>query len=493
MKGRSAQIVRLLLVSVALAALLLGAPAEASRRARSSRHSLRKHHVVRVRHSRRVPRARHAHRARRAHRTPRDPFTKQLVRPAPRAVAPVSKTASRRSNSAAPHGSASRKAPAARVSLMPSPEPSQAPATGRLPAAPSLADTWSQPQVRSVRFDAAYYYGVGKSARALAAELTQSWADKGINLVYYYAYNRVYGARYYTRYAGMPLEDYGQQDLLGHMLREAHARGVKVVAWLSGPQSKQMWESHPDWRQKRTDGSDYQPDRDSFPLCVRHPEVQQWWFGLIADLLDRYPELDGVDIAEAQVDLWGDNACHCARCQGETHDRQAWREYRAEGLTEFLLATTRLVRSRGRETHITTTFTARPDGALMSPDDIRDATGFDLRALLASPDRPDVIQAELIWQQWAALYRDQATFTARWTQEAVRRAKQLVAGRAKLIAHVELTDFGCGGLSGPSITRTVASAVAGAPYGVDIYDAHQLDRVEGATQYLQTAWLPPSG
>jgi len=488
-KGRFARMVRLL-VSVALAALVLGAPAEAARRARSSRHVVRKHRVVRVRHAHRATRARRTHRA---HRTPRDPFSKQLVRPAPRAVAPVSKAASRRRGFAAPHGSAPRKAPAGRVSLVPSPEPSRAPTAGRLPAAPPLAEAWSQPQVRSVRFDAAYYYGRGESARALAAELTQSWADKGINLVYYYAYNRVYGARYYTRYADMPLEDYGQQDLLGHLLREAHARGIRVVAWLTGPQSKQMWEAHPEWRQKRVDGSDYQPDRDSFPLCVRHPEVQQWWFGLLADLLDRYPELDGVDIAEAQVDLWGDNACHCERCQGETHDLQAWREYRAEGLTEFLLATVRLVRGRGRESHITTTFTARPDGTLMSPDDVRDATGFDLRALLASPDRPDVIQAELIWQQWAALYRDQATFTAPWTQEAVRRAKQLVAGRAKLIAHVELTDFGGGGLSGPSIARTVASAVAGAPYGVDIYDAHQLDQVEGVTQYLQTAWLPASG
>jgi len=216
------------------------------------------------------------------------------------------------------------------------------------------------------------------------------------------------------------------------------------------------------------------------------------WLGLIADLLARYPELDGVDVAEAQVDSWGDTACHCARCQSDRDDLRAWRARRAQGLTDFLLATSRLVHSRGKEVHLTTVFTAQPDGELMSPSDVRDATGFDLAALLSSPARPDVIQAELIWQQWAALYHDPKTFTPAWTQHAVREAKQLVSGRAHLVAHVELTDFGSGGLNGPGIARTVASAVAGGPHGVDIYDAHQLDQVDGVARYLQTAWLPPN-
>jgi hypothetical protein len=37
---------------------------------------------------------------------------------------------------------------------------------------------------RTVRFDAAYYYGRGRTARELAEELTRSWSDRGINLVY---------------------------------------------------------------------------------------------------------------------------------------------------------------------------------------------------------------------------------------------------------------------------------------------------------------------
>jgi len=418
--------------------------------------------------------------------------TKTAVWPAPFAVAPESKVASYRSDSAAPGASALRRAPASRRALVPGPEPTTSPDAVLTRLTPSLAQAWSQPEVRSVRFDAAYYYGTGKSARALAEELAQSWADKGVNVVYYYAYNRVYGARYYTRYADLPLEDYGRQDLLGHLLRAARPRGIRVVAWFAGPHSKQMWEAHPGWRQKAADGSDYRPDADSYPLCVRNSEVQEWWLGLIADLLERYPELDGVDVAEAQVDLWGDHSCHCARCQSRGDDVRAWRVRRAQGLTDFLRATSRLVHSRSKEVHLTTVFTARPDGKLMSPDDVRDATGFDLVALLSGPARPDVIQAELIWQQWAALYRNPRTFTPAWTQDAVRQAKQVVSGRARLVAHVELTDFGSGGLSGPGLARTVASAVAGGPHGVDIYDAHQLDQVEGVTRYLQTAWLLPS-
>jgi hypothetical protein len=348
-----------------------------------------------------------------------------------------------------------------------------------------------------VRFDAGYYYGKARSARQLAEDLTQSWSQKGVNLVYFYAYNRVYGARYLTHYPGNIMEDYGRQDLLGHTLREAHRRGIKVIAWLYGPQHKQMWEAHPSWREKTAEGKDYRPTSDSYPLCVRNPEVMKWWLGLIDELLRRYPDLDGIDVAEAQVDTWGDHACYCEHCRAqfaEAHPghptaSSSWRQFRAEGLTRILLATSRLAHEYGKESHLTTVFTAQKDGTLMAPSAIRDATGFDLDALLSSRDHPDVIQAELIWQQWAAAYQARSTFSPEWTHQAVRQAKDLVKGRARLIAHLEVTDFGAGALDGPKIATTVAAAARGEPYGIDIYDAHLLENTEGASRYLQTAWL----
>jgi len=320
-----------------------------------------------------------------------------------------------------------------------------------------------------------------------------------VNLVYFYAYNKVYGARYHTTYPGSIMEDYGRQDLLGQVIRQAHHRSIKVIAWLNGVEHKQMWEAHPDWRQKTKDGADYKPGGDSYLLCVRNPEVMQWWLGLVDDLLTRYPDLDGIDMAEFQIDRWGDHTCYCEHCTDQFHEThpgqpapgKKWREFRADGLTRLLAATGRLAHSYEMESHVTTVFTAGRDGNLMSSGQVRDATGFDLEGVLTAPSRPDVIQAELIWQQWAALYEDQNTFTADWTGGAVSDAKRMVEGRARLIAHIEVTDFGCGSLDGPSLGRTIAAAVQGRPYGIDIYDSYQLERTKDAPGRLRVAWLGP--
>ena len=123
---------------------------------------------------------------------------------------------------------------------------------------------------------------------------------------------------------------------------------------------------------------------------------------------------------------------------------------------------------------------------------VREVTGFDLEGVLSSPDRPDVIQAELIWQQWAAAYGDDETFSWGWTTEAAAQAKQMVKGRARFMAHIEVTDFGSGGLDGAGLARTVAAAVAAGPHGVDLYDAHLLEQVTADSRSLQMAWLPSS-
>ena len=436
--------------------------------------------------------------------------------PAPEPVAPSSEVAPHASEPPPAVVSAPRLAPAPNAIFALAPEPQMAPTaappqfvqprassrdkrTSAHSQKPSeqLTQAWAQQNVRSVRFDSGYYYGSGMSVSQLADKLTSSWQAKGVNLIYFYAYNRVYGARYRTSYPGNIMEDFGRQDLLRYVLDSAHARGMKVVAWFYGPQHKQMWEAHPTWREKMANGRDYMPTGDSYLLCVRNPEVTRWWLGLIDDILINYPDLDGLDVSEAQVDTWGDNACYCRTCKSQfavEYPRKRtnstyWHQFRADGLTRLLLATSHLARDRGKQFHLTTVFTARADGTLMPSADVRDATGFDLNAILASVDRPDVIQAELIWQQWAAVYGDRVTFTPDWTRQAVLQAKNMIAGKSALIAHLEVTDFGSGGLDGPKIGTTVASAVAGDPFGIDIYDAHLIDQVADASGYLQTAWL----
>jgi uncharacterized lipoprotein YddW (UPF0748 family) len=384
--------------------------------------------------------------------------------------------------------------------MTPAPEPQEAretsPVEATEPPRPGRAEA-----IRSVRFDAGYYYGRGLAAQQLAEELTREWAEQGVNLIYFHAYSKVYGARYRTSYAGNIMEDYGRQDLLRHMSREAHRRGMEVVAWINGFLHKQVWDSHPGWRERTAEGEDYRPGRESYHLCVRNPEVIRWWVGFLDDLLTQYPDLDGIDLAEFQLDEWGGNACHCERCRsqfarahaGQPVAGREWLRFRAEGLTQLLHASSRLAHSYGREVHVTSVFTAGRDGRLMSAAQVRDAIGFDLDGVLAGADRPDVVQAELIWQQWAATYGDSATFSPEWTQGAVRQAKQMVEGRARLIAHIEVTDFGAGGLDSAKLARTVASASLADPGGIDIYDAHLLEETESVAPGLRLAWLGGGG
>lgn len=283
--------------------------------------------------------------------------------PAPEPVAPSSEVAPHASEPPPTVVDRARLAPAPNAIFALAPEPQTAPTAappqfvqprafshgkGNSARSPKpseqLTQAWAQQNVRSVRFDPGYYYGSGMSVSQLADKLTSSWQSKGVNLIYFYAYNRVYGARYRTSYPGNIMEDFGRQDLLRYVLDSAHARGMKVVAWFYGPQHKQMWEAHPTWREKMANGRDYMPAADSYLLCVRNPEVTKWWLGLIDDVLVNYPDVDGLDVSEAQVDTWGDNACYCRTCKSQftvEYPRKRtsstyWHQFRADGLTRLL-------------------------------------------------------------------------------------------------------------------------------------------------------------
>jgi len=348
----------------------------------------------------------------------------------------------------------------------------------------------------AVRFDAGYYYA-DLSAPQLADSLAAQWQSQGVTDVYFYAYNYYYGARYYTTYPGNVMEDWGRQDLLGRMLASCHARGIRVIAWIFAPEHKQVWDNHPEWREKDYYGRDYVPGWLQYRLCVAHPDFRAWWRGFVQDLLTRYPTLDGIDIAEPQVAEWGDVACYNASdvyafrqaYPGRPYPGPEWRVYRADTMTDFLLETGNLCHRAGREFHVTQTLTAWGDGSLISNADLRDAIGFDLDGVLGDAARkPDVLVAELIWQQWLAVYGDSRTFTPAWTTWATQQAREQVAGRAQLLTHLELFDFGAGGLDGPLLAQTTQAAFAAGPAGVDVYDTALLDTTPYAWADLSAAW-----
>ena len=336
----------------------------------------------------------------------------------------------------------------------------------------------------SVRFDPSYYYNRDQKVVHLCNELTGRWRRAGINAVYVKAYDPLYGAVYSTKYPMNIETDFGRLDLMKQLSKACHRENIRVYAWIPAFLHKQVWEAHPEWRVKRNDGSDYRISPDNYPLCTRHPEYRRWWSGFVEEILARYPEIDGVDIAEPVVSWKEGEGCFCDACREAEkrwkaeHQSESLNRVRLEPLTSLLAETVRRVRAKGKSTSITSVMTAHTDGRLYSPQEQRDMTGFDLNAVLDSPDKPDIFNAEIIWQQYADVYRDNSTFTPAWTSQALAAATRQVRGRANLVAHVELTRMG--GVAVPNdrfCKSAIAAADAGA-WGIDFYDAFQADTMK---------------
>ncbi|MDR5683623.1 MAG: hypothetical protein QN163_06330 [Armatimonadota bacterium] len=354
----------------------------------------------------------------------------------------------------------------------------------------------SDPPVRAIRFDPGYYYNTGLSADVLAARLVNHWADHGVNLVYFYAYSFAYGARYPTRYLYNAQEDFGRLNLLQRIVSEAHRRGIRVIAWVYVLRHKGAWEARPSWRSLTADGTPYREGFDQYFLSPHHPEAVTWWLGFLEDLLRAVPDLDGVDLAEPVVNWWGDTADHSLAATyafHRVHPRvrvggQEWLLFRADALRVVLERSTELARRYGKEVHVTTVMTPEPNGTLISSDAQRDATGFDLDGLLSGRFRPDVVNVELIFQQWASLYRNPGVFTPEWTARAARAADRKVRGRARLVIHVELSSFGTASPTVPDLSRVLTSLQRAGYSSVDVYAGHLIDAI-GGWEALRSALL----
>lgn len=350
--------------------------------------------------------------------------------------------------------------------------------------------------IRATTLDPADYLSGGKSAKKLAQELVKRFSKNNINLVYVNAYNVEYGAYYKTSYPLNTQSELGRQDFLKSFIKASHRKGIKVVAAFYDHQHRGAWEAHPDWREKRKDGGDYNPPRVDivYFLSPSHPEFRKWWRGLIKDILANYPSLDGIELREPVINWWGTAADHnpyFTKAFKENYPQakvggKEWRLFRAQVLTNFLEDTISLIKAKGKEAHLTTVIDSLSDGSLASPEYLRDETGFDLEALLDSPHRPNVLKVELIWQQWAEVY-DYVTFTPSWTKEATRQVLAQVRGRVPTVIHLELTDFGNHFLTTDEFFRTMGAALEGGAPGLDFYSAKLADE-KGAWPALKALY-----
>ncbi len=336
-----------------------------------------------------------------------------------------------------------------------------------------------QKRFYAVRFDPSYYYDTQLSVKELSEQLTDKWIESGINTVYLKAYDPIFGASYRTKYLYNNQTDFGRLDLLKTMIETCHKRNITIYAWIPAFQHKQAWEANPDWRVKKADSTDYQPSPDSYFLCMRNPQFREWWLGFISDIFKNYKTLDGLDIAEPIVSWKPSEGCYCSLCNQafESHTN-TFETIRSDPLTSLLEETCRLTQSLGKSISITTIATSQQNGLPYSSEEQRAVTGFDLNGILNSQDHPDIINVELLWQQWADTYQNRDLFSPSWTAQAVQHMISKIDNRADFVAHIELTPWGNVEVSKDQFLTSIQAALDGGTSGIDFYDSHQADTLE---------------
>jgi|GEM_PF-443983 len=362
---------------------------------------------------------------------------------------------------------------------------------------PNPGPDFGSSRIQGVRFDPSYYYNLKQPLREFVDSSVGEWQSRGINTIFFKAYDAEFGAVYRTGYPGNRKTDYGNKDLLRLFLDASHKHGVRLVAWMPVFEHKGAWDAHPEWRIKAADGKDLIPMPDHHYLCVRQPGVAEWWKGFVRDLLERYPDLDGVDFAEPAI-LWkGTVTCACAVCKKEIaaggrdpFSPEAVTE-RARGMTDLLLASIREIKRAGKTACVTFIATADHSSDLLPFSRQKDLTGLDVDRLLDSPDRPQWVSIEMMWQQWADTYDNPATFRPSWTRKAVEQSLAQVGTRAHVLAHVEITPLGPVEVSPNELTESIVAARAGGAQSIEFYDTHLADSL-GAWPNLERAWRAQS-
>jgi hypothetical protein len=344
--------------------------------------------------------------------------------------------------------------------------------------------------LNGVRVDPAYFYDMPEAERMTPAQLATLVVSEikqgGFDTIFLYAYSPYYGAFYPTTYSMTAVEpSLGKANIFRLVTQAAQAQGIKVVGVLPVNDFRSVWLQQSAWRVKKPSGKDYRPSTIVSYLSPAHPDFRKWYTGFLKDFLTRNPGVTGIEAVEPGFDLFWDGSVDYnakgvaefnAKYPGVPTKGSTWKLFRAAKLTELLAIFSRTAHSYGKESHIVQTWTARPNGTLMTSAEIRDGLGFDWDGVLklTATDRPDWINAEFMFQQWRAEYGT-AVFVPSWTNTAAQAFVKFVAGRARSIIHAEYSEF-----SGPYGTYSasledVQSALAGVPaiaQGQDVYSYH---------------------
>ena len=143
---------------------------------------------------------------------------------------------------------------------------------------------------------------------------------------------------------------------------------------------------------------------------------------------------------------------------------------------------------QGIDTYVMTICDALDNGAVLTPRRQWEESGLDLDALLSGPHPPDWVNFEVIWQQWAVVSkRGVEVFNPAWAAATAQRLSQRVDGRAKVVIHVELTNFGLQLMTPDKLVETLHQVETAHPNGVEVYHSGSIDR-ESAWPQLSRAY-----
>jgi hypothetical protein len=133
------------------------------------------------------------------------------------------------------------------------------------------------------------------------------------------------------------------------------------------------------------------------------------------------------------------------------------------------------ISDEGVDTYIMTITDAWSNGSILSPRRQADESALDIDGLLDGPHPPDWVNFELIWQQWAAIYGTEV-FNANWAADTAQRLMRRVDGRARVMFHVELTDFGSQQMTPEKIAETISRVSIAKPNGIECFHSAAADK-----------------
>lgn len=347
-------------------------------------------------------------------------------------------------------------------------------------------------KTRGLRIDTGYFYSLypGLSVYEIVNKVISKASASGVNTLFIYAYNPVYGALYTTDYKYTSIEGgYGQENILKQLALEAKKYGLKVIACVPVNNFKEVWTQKPAWRAKTLNGADYFPADNMYLLSAWHPEFRRWLEGFYKDLLNKNPYIDGIEAVEPFIDYrWQkesdynpvSNSKFKALYPSANLGDATWLNFRAQGLTDLIALLNSTASLYNKTSYLINTWPALPDGRLYPSVVIKDNSGLDLDGILRLRGNKKLkyLTAELMWQQWAAEYGPDK-FPVSWTRQASLEFISYLGTKSTPLIHVEVTPFigSSGDIVAPTLSefQNTLISIRDLKVGVDVYDYSQIE------------------